>query len=120
MKYMIMITMNPDAWNAISEDERNEVMAAMDPFMGKLTETGELIGSQALAEPSESTVVRVRDGAPVVTDGPYAESKEYLAGYYLVDCESKERAIEIAGMVPDAYINAMEIRPVLFSTGTNF
>jgi hypothetical protein len=119
MKYMIMITMNPDAWNAISEDERTDLMASFDPFLQKLTESGELIGTQALGEPSESTVVRVRDGVPVVTDGPYAESKEYLAGYYLVECETKERAIEIAAMVPDAHVNAMEIRPVIFSTGTN-
>ncbi|WP_410658284.1 YciI family protein [Amycolatopsis sp. lyj-112] len=117
MKYMIMITMNPAAWDAVGEDERNEVMARIDPFMQKLTESGELLGTQALGEPKESTVVRVRDGVPVVTDGPFAESKEFLAGYYLVECDSKERAIEIAGLVPDAHINAMEVRPVVFSSG---
>jgi len=117
MKYMIMITMNPTAWDALPEEERNEVVARIDPFMKKLTESGELLGTQALAEPKDSTVVRVRDGVPVVTDGPFAESKEYLAGFYLVECDSKERAIEIAGEIPDAHINAMEIRPVVFSSG---
>ncbi|MER7864510.1 hypothetical protein DMC64_38640 [Amycolatopsis sp. WAC 04197] len=117
MKYMIMITMNPTAWDALPEEERNEVVARIDPFMKKLTESGELLGTQALAEPKDSTVVRVRDGVPVVTDGPFAESKEYLAGFYLVECDSKERAIEIAGQIPDAHINAMEIRPVVFSSG---
>ncbi|OXM43972.1 YciI family protein [Amycolatopsis alba] len=117
MKYMIMITMNPAAWDALPEEERNEVVARIDPFMKKLTESGELLGTQALGEPKESTVVRVRDGVPVVTDGPFAESKEYLAGFYLVECDSKERAIEIAGQVPDAHINAMEVRPVVYSSG---
>ncbi len=119
MKYMIMITMNPEAWNAIPQAEREEVMSSIDPLMKSLTESGELIGTQALADPSESVVVRVRDGVPVVSDGPYAESKEYLGGYYLVETETKERAIEIAGMIPDAHINAMEVRPVVFSSGTN-
>ncbi|RSN22206.1 hypothetical protein DL990_37490 [Amycolatopsis sp. WAC 01416] len=119
MKYMIMITMNPTAWDALPEEERNEVVARIDPFMKELTESGELLGTQALGEPKESTVVRVRDGVPVVTDGPFAESKEYLAGFYLVECDSKERAIEIAGQIPDAHINAMEIRPVVFSSGDN-
>jgi hypothetical protein len=52
---------------------------------------------------------------PVVTDGPYLEAKEFLAGYYLVDCESRERAIELAAMIPDAAFNAMEVRPVMFT-----
>ncbi|MEC3981474.1 YciI family protein [Amycolatopsis sp. H20-H5] len=117
MKYLIMITMNPAAFDGLAQQERDGIMEAMGPFMEKITATGELLGSQALADPRESSVVKVRDGVPVVTDGPYTESKEYLAGYYLVEVESKERAVEIAGMVPDAHVNAMEIRPVIFSSG---
>jgi len=65
-------------------------------------------------------VVRVRGGQPVVTDGPFLEAKEYLGGFYLIDCESKERAIELAALIPDAKIEGLgvEVRPVMFSDGT--
>jgi hypothetical protein len=76
-----------------------------------------MVRTDALGDPSQSATVRVRDGVPVVTDGPYVEAKEFLAGYYLVDCESKERAIELAAMIPDAAFNAMEVRPVMFTGG---
>jgi hypothetical protein len=117
MKYMILITLNPEAMAALPDADRDELMAKYDPFLASLTESGELIGSQALAGPEETTVVRVQNGVPVQTDGPYLESKEFLAGYYLVDVASKERALEIAASVPDAHINAMEVRPVIHSTG---
>ena len=89
----------------------------MGRFVEYLKSTGELVLTQALAEPAESAVVRVRDGRPVVTDGPYVEAKEFLAGYYVVDVESRERALELAAMVPDAAVNAMEVRPIVFSAG---
>lgn len=78
-----------------------------------------MISTQALADPSNSAVVRVRDGAPVVTDGPYLEAKEYLGGYYLIDVESRERALELAAMIPDAHVEGLgiEVRPVMFSAG---
>ena len=117
MKYMLLIHVNPDALDALSEEERNEVMNGHDQFQKTIRESGEMISTHALAEPSNSAVVRVRDGVPAVTDGPYVEAKEFLAGHYLVDCETKERAIELAAMMPDARINAMEVRPVMFSAG---
>lgn len=119
MKYMILITLNPAAMESLSKDEHDELMAKFDPFLTQLRESGELIGTQALAGPEESTVVKVRNGAVVQTDGPYLESKEFLAGYYLVDTATKERALEIASQVPDAHLNAMEVRPVIHSTGTD-
>jgi hypothetical protein len=69
--------------------------------------------------PSQSAVVRVRGGQPVVTDGPYLEAKEYLGGFYLIDCENKERATELAALIPDAKVEGMavEVRPVMFSDG---
>jgi hypothetical protein len=87
--------------------------------MDAITKSGELIITQALADPSQSAVVRVRGGQPVVTDGPYLEAKEHLGGYYLIDCESRERAIELAAQIPDAKVDGMgiEVRPVMFSNG---
>lgn len=119
MKYLLVLHMNPTIMSALSEEQRNAIMDGHEGFIKMLRESGELIGTQALADPEASAVVRVRDGAPVVTDGPYAEAKEFLAGYYLVECESKERALELAAMIPDAAIPGpgVEVRPVIFSAG---
>ena len=70
-----------------------------------MRKSGELITTQALVDPSQAAVVTVRNGQPVVTDGPFLEAKEYLGGFYLVDCEDKERAIELAAQIPDAAID---------------
>jgi hypothetical protein len=61
--------------------------------------------------------VAARDGVPAVTDGPYAEAKEFLAGFYVVDCESAERAGELAALIPDARLTAIEVRPVMVESG---
>jgi hypothetical protein len=119
MKYLLLIQMNPQTWESLSEDEHNEVFTGHERFMKLITESGEMIRTDALGDPSQSATVRVRDGVPVVTDGPYVEAKEFLAGYYLVDCESRERAIELAAMIPDAAFNAMEVRPVMFTGGAD-
>lgn len=120
MKYLLIMHMNPQVWDGLTEEQRNEVMNGHEGFMKAIQESGEMISTQALADPANSAVVRVRGGVPVVTDGPYLEAKEYLAGYYLVDCESRERAIELAAMIPDAGVDGMgiEVRPVMFSGGT--
>ena len=78
--------------------------------MDTITKSGEMITTQALADPSQSAVVRVRGGQPAVTDGPYLEAKEYLGGFYVIDCESRERAIELAAMIPDAKARAWASR----------
>ena len=117
VKYLLMIYMNDATWESLSEAERNEVFRGHDEFIKSITESGEMVGTVALANPSNSATVRVRDGVTVVTDGPYVETKEYLAGYYLVDCESRERAIELAAMIPDARFNAMEVRPLMDVAG---
>lgn len=117
MKYLLTIYMNPTIFETLTDEDRNEVMSGHEAFIKAITESGEMISTHALADPKESAVVRVRDGVPAVTDGPYVEAKEYLAGYYLVECETKERAIELAAMIPDASFNAMEVRPIVFSAG---
>jgi hypothetical protein len=109
--------MNPANWNAVPEAERDDMMTALEKFVETITQSGELVSTHALADPAESSVVRVRDGVPAVTDGPYVEAKEFLAGLYLIDVESKERALELTAQIPDASVNAMEIRPVIFSAG---
>ncbi len=119
MKFILIMHMNPQAWNALTEDERDAVMNGHGAFIEAIQASGEMLGTTALADPSSSAVVRVRGGVPAVTDGPFLETKEYLAGYYLVDCESRERAFELAAMIPDAQVDGfgIEVRPVIFAAG---
>jgi hypothetical protein len=119
VKFLLIMHMNPDVWNALTDEERNEVMTGHGAFIETVTKSGEMILTQALADPSQSAVVRVRGGQRVVTDGPYLESKEYLGGFYLVDCEDRERALELASMIPDAKVDGLgiEVRQIMFTDG---
>jgi hypothetical protein len=90
---------------------------APDAFLPPRRESGVLVGFVALADPSTSSTVRVRHGAAAVTDGPYVEAEEFLAGYYQVDCETPERAFELAALIPGARLTAVEVRPVMAASG---
>jgi hypothetical protein len=79
----------------------------------ELAASGELIVSEALAEASLAKRVSVRDGQTLTSDGPFAETKELLGGFFLLDCESIERAVEIAARVPEAELGLVEVRPLL-------
>jgi hypothetical protein len=113
MKYMVLIYNRPGFTEDLSEAERTELFGEVDAILKELTESGELLSTHALADPSITRTVRVRDGVPAITDGPFIEAKEQFAGYLLVDCESLERATDIAARWPDAKRYAMEVRPVL-------
>ena len=117
MKFLLIMHMNPQIWDTLTQEERNEVMTGHGAFMEAVKASGELIHTAALADPSESAVVRVRGGLPAVTDGPYLEAKEYFGGYYLVECASRERALELAAMIPDAKVAGLgiEVRKVVFA-----
>jgi hypothetical protein len=117
MKYLLMIHMNPTVWETLSEEERNAVFRAHDDFQAALKESGELVGFAALADPSNTSTVRVRDGVASSTDGPYVEAKEFLAGFYTIDAETPERARELAALIPDARYTAIEVRPVMDGSG---
>jgi hypothetical protein len=118
MKYVALIFNNPGAFEAMSPTERDELMTEADAFLKEFTESGELLLGEALAHPSNSKTVRVRDGVPAITDGPFAEAKEQLAGYYVLDCESIERAAEIVTHDPASRFWAVEVRPIMDSSGT--
>ena len=85
--------------------------------MAELQASGEWVGGEGLAAPSQAKTVRVRDGVVATTDGPFAESKEQFAGYSIVDVETEERAVEIAASWPDARYWAMEVRAVMGTSG---
>src|SRR6266516_7432338 len=109
MKYVALVYSNPGAFEALSQTERDELMSEADAYLKEFTESGGLLsGGTALADPSTGRTVRVRNGVPAVTDGPFAEAKEQLAGYYLLDCESIERAIELVTHDPASRHFAVE------------
>lgn len=115
MKYLILIYSNPEsraAWDGFSPAERAEGMSAHFALNEDLTASGEMIVAEALAGPSQAKRVLVRDGQTMATDGPFAEVKEHLAGFYLIECESIERAVERAGQMPEAEFGLVEVRPV--------
>lgn len=119
MKYLLIMQVNPAALAALTEEERTMIGEGHEEFMRLTKESGEFIGTQALADPANSTTVRGTGAQPAVTDGPFAEAKEFMGGFYLVDCENQERAVELARLIPDTRVAdlAIEVRPVMFSAG---
>jgi hypothetical protein len=119
VKYLLVLNINPDVLAALNEDEQQAIFSGHEKFMALVKESGEFHSTVALAEPAKTAVVKVRDGVPAVTDGPFLEAKEFLAGYYLLDCATPERAHELAAMIPDASIEGLgvEVRPVVHEVG---
>ena len=116
MKYLLLIYHNPEArqlWESFSEEQKAEGLALYAALNNDLAASGELIVAEALESPASASRVSVADGRTIAGDGPYVETKEHLAGFYLVDVASRERAIEIAGRIPEAAIGGVEVRPVL-------
>jgi hypothetical protein len=111
VKYMMLIYHNAES--PLGEDDLQGMMREVDGIISELTESGEWVTGEGLADPASTRVVRVRDGVQAVTDGPYLEAKEYLAGWCIVDCEGPERATEIAGRWPDARYTGVEVRPIM-------
>ncbi len=99
MQFLIALHINPAVLDALTAEEKAAVQEGHGKFIEALKESGELVTTQALADPSQSAVVTVRGGRTVVTDGPFLEAKEHLGGYYLVDCEDRDRAVELAAMI---------------------
>jgi hypothetical protein len=119
VKYLLVLNINPDVLAALTEEEQQAIFDGHQKFLATTKETGEFHSTAALAEPAKTAVVKVRDGLPAVTDGPFVESKEFLGGYYLIDVASRERACELAAMIPDAGIEGLgvEVRQVVFEEG---
>ena len=117
MKFLISMHIDPAVLDALSEDEQAAIGEGHGRFMAALKESGEFVATHALVDPSQAAVVRVRKGEVVVTDGPFLEAKEFVGGFYLVDCEGKDRAIELAAAIPDAGVEGLgvELRQVMFS-----
>ena len=112
MQYMLMIFANEEAWDALSPTDQEQGIAAYNAYTEALREAGVLAGANRLAPISAAATVRVTDGKSQVLDGPYAEAKEQLGGYYLIDVPDQDTALAWAARCPGASHGIVEIRPV--------
>ncbi len=113
MKYMLAIHADESRWGTASPEEIGGWMAAYQRFTDAATEAGVMSAGDGLQPSSTATTVRVRDGETLLTDGPFAETKEQLNGFYILDVESLDDALAWAARIPDAAGGAVEVRPVM-------
>ena len=112
MKYMLLICRDEPSWDKLSPAERQKIYADTRELSEELTSRGQYLGGFPLHPSSSATSVRVRDGKRVVTDGPFAETREQLGGYMIVDVKDLDEAIALAARVPLARTSTVEVRPV--------
>jgi len=112
MKYMLLIHDSEKGWAALTETERQEIMAGYRRFSAQIQATGQFISGSQLQATSNATSVRVRNGKRLVTDGPFAETREQLGGYYLVEASDLDEAIALAERQPSALTGTIEVRPL--------
>ena len=114
MQYMLLIHGEEGGWDEASEAERADVYERYGKLSAQMREHGHIVGGEELQAAASAKIVRVRDGETLVADGPFAETKEQLGGYYLVDCDL-ETALAYAAQIPGAEEGAIEVRPVIES-----
>lgn len=110
MKYLLLIYMKEDALN---EDERNECYVRSAEYAQELHATGNYVSAAPLHPVATATSVQVRDGRRLVTDGPFAETREQLGGFFMVNANNLDEAMAIAERIPGARVGTVEIRPVI-------
>ena len=114
MKYMLLIYMAEDA---MTDEQRQHCYKESTDFANQLQAQGKFLGAGPLQPVATATSVRVREGKRLVTDGPFAETREYLGGYFLVEARDLDEAIDMAAHIPGARVGTVEIRPVLEISG---
>ncbi|CAB3799341.1 hypothetical protein LMG28614_04944 [Paraburkholderia ultramafica] len=112
MQYLLMIYSEENRWNQMTDSERQQGAAVYQAYTESLNKAGALVGANRLQQTDTATTVRLVDGKPQVLDGPYSDSKEQLAGYYLIDVPNLDAAIAWASRCPGAAHGTMEVRPV--------
>ena len=127
MKFVILIHSNPQPWGhptgdyvaenqALPKEQREQMNAEFDALLTQLHANGELLGGEALADPATSRLYRWQAGKPIATDGPYAESKEQFAGFFMIDVATRERAEEVAAAFSGPG-ETIELRPAMWPGG---
>lgn len=113
MKYALLIYDNEAAWEGRPKEEGDKLMAGYLAFSEEIAKSGHVQGGDALLSVSTATTVRVKDGETITTDGPFAETKEQLGGFYLIEAKDLDEAVEIAARIPSAPYGSIEVRPVM-------
>jgi hypothetical protein len=113
MKYILLIHDDEKAWEKLSQAEQGQMYAEYGKFSQEIKSSGQYLAGHQLHPTSSATSVRVRDGKRVLTDGPFAETREQLGGFYLVDAKDLDEAIALAGRIPSARFGTIEVRPVV-------
>ena len=116
MQYLLMIYSQENGWDRMTDSERQQGVAAYQAYTESLKKAEVLVGANRLQQTNTATTVRLVDGKPQVLDGPYSDSKEQLAGYYLIDAPNLDAAIAWAARCPGAGHGIMEVRPVWAAT----
>jgi hypothetical protein len=111
MKYLVLMAAEEGRWDTATAEQRQAVMDAHTAFHKAVAERATMLAGEALAESREARTLRHVDGAPVVTDGPYAEAAEQVGGFYLIEAESLDVVVELSHLLPSSY--AVEVRPVI-------
>jgi hypothetical protein len=111
MKYLVLLAEEEGDWESASAEERQVVMDAHTAFHKAVAERATMLAGEALAEASSGRTLRHVDGAPLVTEGPYAEGVEQLGGFYLIEAESHDLVLDLCRLLPTSY--AVEVRPVI-------
>ena len=118
MQYMLLIYDDERQVQGMGEDEAKAFIGAYFAYTNELREAGAYVAGDALQPTATARTVHVRDDEAVVTDGPFAETKEQLGGYYLVDVESEDEALEWAAKIPSARLGRIEVRPLMVFPAT--
>ena len=113
MQYMLLIYDNEKMWPSMDEKERNALMGEYYAFTEEVKKAGKLVAGDALQATNTASTVRVRNGKALTTEGPFAETKEQLGGYYLVEAKDLDEAMALAAKIPSARFGSIEVRPVM-------
>ena len=117
MKYMLLVHHDEAAFDKIAKEKQQQMLADSVQLTHQLHAKGQYLSASPLQPASTAAIVRVRDGKTLVTDGPFIETREQIAGYFLIDAKDKAEAIAIAKLVPGARIGTVEVRPLIEITG---
>jgi hypothetical protein len=112
MQYLLLIYEDENQVQGREEKTRNQIMGEYQAFTASVREAGQFVAADALQPTTTATSVRVRDGKAITTDGPFAETKEQLGGFYLVEADDLDQAIAIAARIPSARFGTIEVRPI--------
>jgi len=113
MRYMLLIYSPPGDWSSVPVEEQQRIMQAYGTYTEELRASGKMVAGDALQPTATATSIRVRDGETMTTDGPFAETKEVLGGYYLIDVDTLDEALDWAAKIPGAQWGTIEVRPVV-------